>query len=198
MHGPTNPRGGNTGPEGEQQLVGLCLAGDPKAQEELVRRYGAIVWSVCSRGGLPAAEAEDVAQEVFCSAFTALPHFRGECRLSTWFYTLALRRMADHLRAPARRDIASGVPSSPAFPGPRRVSEDPSPETLAVDGQRHRLLRAALDDLGEPARSVLSAFYLGEMSVASIARALGLPEGTVKTHLHRGRQRLREQLRDLC
>ncbi len=181
----------------ERGLVRLCLAGDGAAQRELVRRYAPLVWSACCRAGLPAAEAEDVSQDVFSSAFLALPRFRGECRLSTWFYTLALRRLADHLRAPSRRDVPAGIPSSREFPEPRQAPP-PSPETQAVETQRRERVRAALDDLAEPVRSILLAYYLGEMPVAEIARALSIPEGTVKTHLHRGRKTLRGQLRDLC
>jgi RNA polymerase sigma-70 factor, ECF subfamily len=179
----------------EQSLVRLCLAGDGAAQRELVRRYAPLVWSVCSRGGLAASEAEDVSQEVFCGAFRALHRFRGECRLSTWFYSLALRRMVDHRRSPARREVPSGA-DGPELREPE--GGPPSPETQAVEGQRRERVHAALDALDEPARSVLLAYYLGEMPVAEIARTLTMPEGTVKTHLHRGRQRLREQLRDLC
>jgi RNA polymerase sigma-70 factor, ECF subfamily len=181
----------------ERGLVRLCLAGDGAAQRELVRRYTPLVWSVCSRAGLAAAEAEDVTQEVFWSAFLALRRFRGESRLSTWFYTLALRRMADYRRAPARRDVPAGIPSSPEFPEPRQA-QPASPEDQAVEAQRRERVRAALDDLAEPAHSVLLAYYLGEMAVAEIARTLRIPEGTVKTHLHRGRRLLRERLRDLC
>lgn len=185
--------------ESDRDLVRLCLAGDGAAERELVRRHAPIVWSVCRNAGLPPSEAEDVSQEVFWSAFQGLPRFRGECRLSTWFYTLALRRVADFLRAPARRDVPSGTPSSPEFPDVRDPRQSPpSPESLAAERERGESVRAALDLLDEPTRSVLLAYYLGEMPVADIARALSMPEGTVKTHLHRGRAALRERLRDRC
>ncbi len=181
----------------EQELVRRCLVGDGGAQRELVRRYTPLVWSVCSRSGLASSEAEDVTQEVFWSAFLALRRYRGECRLSTWFYTLALRRMADYRRSPERRQLPSGMPSSPEFPQVLAAS-GASPEAEAVTGQRRDRVRAALDALAEPSRSVLLAYYVGELPVSAIARTLDLPEGTVKSHLHRGRQALREKLRDLC
>jgi RNA polymerase sigma-70 factor, ECF subfamily len=186
--------------QSEMELVRSCVVGDVAAQHQLVHRWSGLVWSLCRRAGLPDAEADDVCQEIFWRIFQALPRFRGESRLSTWICTLALRRIVDHRRSPARRDLPAGAPGDPGFPKPR--DQDPrspsSPETDAVLSQRRQRVRAALDGLPEPARSVLVAYYLGEMPVADIARALEMPLGTVKTHLHRGRAALRAPLRDLC
>jgi RNA polymerase sigma-70 factor (ECF subfamily) len=181
----------------ERELARSCAAGDVAAQHELVRRFSALVWSLCLRAGLPDAEAQDVSQEVFWRVFQALPGFRGESRLSTWISTVALRRIVDHRRSRARRDVAVGAPSDPGFPLPAQPASS-SPENDANLSQRRQRVHAALDHLAEPARSVLVAYYLGEMPVMVIARILRMPEGTVKTHLHRGRQTLRNHLRDLC
>jgi RNA polymerase sigma-70 factor (ECF subfamily) len=165
----------------ERELARSCAAGDVAAQHELVRRFSALVWSLCLRAGLPDAEAQDVSQEVFWRVFQALPGFRGESRLSTWISTVALRRIVDHRRSRARRDVAVGAPSDPGFPLPAQPASS-SPENDANLSQRRQLV----------------AYYLGEMPVMAIARILRMPEGTVKTHLHRGRQTLRDHLRDLC
>ena len=179
----------------DRELARRALRGDAEAQRELVRRMTPLIWSLCRRSGLPPTEAEDVSQEVFISALDALPRFRGECRLSTWFSILTLRRASDYRRATARRDIPSGDPSDAHFPVP--IESAPSPEAKATAAQRGDRVRCALERLAEPARSVLVAYYLGELPVLEIARLLDMPEGTVKTHLHRGRQTLRRQLRDL-
>lgn len=183
---------------GELALVGRCLAGDAAAQDELVQRHAGLVWSLCRRAGLADAEAEDVSQEVFWHAFQALPRFRGDSRLSTWFCTLAFRRIVDHRRSPARRDVAAGAATDEGFPQPATpAGEGASPEADADRAQRRRRVREALAGLAEPARSVLVAYYLGELPVLEIARSLDMPAGTVKTHLHRGRRELRDRLRDL-
>jgi RNA polymerase sigma factor (sigma-70 family) len=178
----------------ERELVRRCLRGEAAAQRELVQRYTGLVFSLCRRAGLPDGEADDVCQEVFWRAFLALPQYRGESRLSTWLCTVALRRIVDYRRAPARRHVASDLQDHDFAHLPSPVT----PEGHAVDAERQRRVRAAVESMPEPARSVLVAYYLGEMPVATIARTLKLPEGTVKTHLHRGRRALREQLRDLC
>jgi RNA polymerase sigma-70 factor (ECF subfamily) len=181
----------------ERDLVRRCLAGDGAAQRDFVQRYTSLVWSLCRRAGLPDGEADDVCQEIFWKAFGALPQYRGESRLSTWLCTLTLRRIVDYRRSPARRHVPSGAPSDPGFPEPTD-SPRPSPEREALDAERKERVHRALDGMDEPARSVLVAYYLGEVPVAEIARTLRLPEGTVKTHLHRGRQALRGKLKDLC
>ena len=179
----------------DRKLARRALQGDAEAQRELVRRMTPLIWSLCRQSRLSPTDAEDVSQQVFMSALDALPRFRGECRLSTWFSTLTLRRASDYRRAPARRDIPSGDPSDAHFPVP--IEPAPSPEANATAAQRADRVRCALERLGEPARSVLVAYYLGELPVLEIVRMLDMPEGTVKTHLHRGRQTLRQQLRDL-
>lgn len=179
------------------EIVRRCLAGDSAAQRELVERYTSLVWSLCLRAGLQEAEADDVCQEIFSKCFEALPRYRGESRLSTWIYTVAQRRIVDHRRCPARRHVPCGAPGDPTFPQPLDPPH-PSPEREVVLSERRQGVQSALDALGEPARSVLMAYYLGEVPVMEIARTMGMPEGTVKTHLHRGRQILRGRRGDLC
>jgi RNA polymerase sigma-70 factor, ECF subfamily len=181
----------------ERELVRRCVIGDSFAQHEFVRTYSGLVFSLCLRSGFQPAEAEDVSQEVMWKAFKAMPRFRAEAKLSTWLSTLTLRTIVDHRRSPARRQVPSGAPGDPDFPEPQ--GDGPAtPESQVVGGERELRVRQALDGMAEPARSVLAAYYLGEMSVLDIVKTLGMPEGTVKTHLHRGRQALRESLRDLC
>jgi RNA polymerase sigma-70 factor, ECF subfamily len=196
MEGSVRESGADAERTRERELVRRCVEGDSLAQHELVRRYSKLVWSVCLRSGLSADDAEDVSQEVFWNAFAALDKYRGESRLSTWIYTLAKRRAVDFHRSPARRNVPSGAPGDPGFPQPE--GQAPSPERQAQDTQQQRHVRRAIEAMGEPARSILVAYYLGEVPVLEIARQTGLPEGTVKTHLHRSRQWLRERLKDLC
>jgi RNA polymerase sigma-70 factor (ECF subfamily) len=181
----------------DRELARRCVRGELDAQRELVRQYSGLLWSLCLRSGLQRADAEDVCQEVLVNAFRALPRYRGDARLSTWLSTLTLRRIADYRRSPARRQAPSGAPSDEGFPTlPSEPSQ--SPEHKASESQRGERVREAIARLPDPARSVLVAYYLGEVPVTEIARTFGLPEGTVKTHLHRGRQALRQHLRDLC
>jgi len=133
-------------------------------------------------------DASDVCQDVMLSAFRNLRSYGG-CRLSTWIYRIARRRIADHFRSPQRRHVPSGLLDDSEQAARRDgVCFDPEGEALGFD------IRDTIARLGEPCRSVVLAYYLGELSVREIARDMHMPENTVKSHLHRGRARLREHL----
>ncbi len=174
-------------------LARRCLAGDETAWSHFVDSYGPRVLSVCLASGLRPSEAEDVCQEVMLSALRSLGGYGG-CRLSTWLYRITRRRIADHLRSRSRRDLALGFPGDPGFPNP-----DGGPGVQAGCVTRDPLygeLREELARLPEPTRSVLIAYHVGEVPVREIARELGMPENTVKSHLRRGRLAVRERLEE--
>jgi RNA polymerase sigma-70 factor (ECF subfamily) len=177
----------------EAALARRCVGGDESAWRELVDRYGRHVFSLCLAAGLGACEAEDVCQEVMLSALRSLRGYRG-CRLSTWLYRITQRRIADHFRSRARRDLAAGFPGDATFPdvdgGRLRAASQPDPVPLRDE------LRQELARLPEPMRSILIAYHVGELPVREIARELRMPENTVKSHLRRGRTLVRARLQE--
>jgi len=176
------------------ELARRCEGGDADAQRAFVDRIGSLVYSICARSGIAGPDREDVAQQIMLDAFRALPRYRGRSRLSTWVYSLALRRVADHFRSPQRRDVPSGWPGDETFPPSPSTPRVLAPDEQAVRREEEHRVSRAVARVAEPERSVLLAYYLGEMSVTEISRTLGIPEGTVKTRLHRGRQALRKEL----
>ena len=180
--------------EEDLELARRCATGDVDAQRAFVDRFAVLVHSICARNGIVGPDGEDVAQQILLDAFRALPRYRGTSRLSTWIYSLALRRVADHFRSPQRRDVASGWPGDESFPPPQSTPSVLAPDEQAVRRDEDQRVSRALAHVAEPERAVLLAYYLGEMSVTEISRTLGMPEGTVKTRLHRGRQMLRKEL----
>ena len=172
-------------------LARRCLAGDEIAWRELVDRHSPHVYSLCLATGLSASEAEDVCQEVLLSVLRGLRGYRG-CRLSTWVYRITRRRIADHFRAPGRRDVALGLPGDATFPEALPAGPDVSAE--AARASECDRLRREVAGLDEPGRSILLAYYVGEVPVREIALDWGMPENTVKSHLRRGRMLLRARL----
>ena len=176
--------------EEDAELARRCVAGDASAQRSFVERYSRMLFSVCRRRGLRADAAEDVTQEVLADAFRALPRYRGEARLSSWLFTLVSRRVASHYRAVARAPVAVGHAMDPGFPSPGVEDGEAGMERR----DRAERVREAVSQLEEPARTILTAYYVAEMAVAEIAAELDLPVNTVKSHLHRGRLALRRML----
>lgn len=175
------------------ELARRCASGDGDAQRALVERHAPLVFSICRRSGLSREEAEDVSQDVFRLAFEALPRYRGEARLSSFLYTFVKRRVADHLRSSAVRHAAPAGVDAEALEA-REAAPEEGPEAGALRAGEAARVRRAVESLPEPARAILVAFYLAELSVKEIAAAHRMNEATVKTHLYRGRLELRRRL----
>jgi RNA polymerase sigma-70 factor (ECF subfamily) len=191
---PGSDHAGHRRHEEDLDLARRCGRGEEDAQRSFVNRFGSLVYSICGRHGIEGPDRDDVAQQILLDAFRALPCYRGTSRLSTWIYSLSLRRVADHFRSPQRRDVASGWPGDDTFPALPAASNAQAPDEQVARSDEGKQLRRAVSRLPEPERVVVLAYYLGDLSVAEICRALNLPEGTVKTRLHRARQALRKEL----
>ena len=166
----------------EMALVALARQGDHHAFEALVRQYRDRVLNLARRIVSDADAAQDVAQETFIKAYQQLPRFRGKSTFGTWLYRIAVNEARGHLRARRRRQARrekQGMLEA-AQPMPAEPAEQAGP------------IVALLQELPEKQRIALALFYLQELSVAEIARAVRAPTGTVKAWLSRGRQRLRE------
>jgi len=133
-----------------------------------------------------AALADDLAQETFVQAWLHLADFRGDARLATWLHRIALTRFLQHARRPQlpvqwRDDEGAGDATD--------AGHDPRP----AEGLGHDVERA-LQALTEIQRlAVVHCFHL-DLSHAEAAQVLGLPLGTLKSHLDRAKTRLRELL----
>ena len=132
-----------------------------------------------------AALADDLAQETFVQAWLHLNDFRGDARLATWLHRIALTRFLQHMRRPQ----LPGEWREPDADAADEPGHDPRPvEGLVRDVER------ALQALSEIQRlAVVHCFHL-DLSHAEAAQVLGLPLGTLKSHLDRAKSRLRELL----
>jgi RNA polymerase sigma-70 factor (ECF subfamily) len=134
------------------------------------------------------AAAEDVAQEAFARAHRALGSFRGEARLSTWFYRILLNEAQRHRRWRwVRERRAAPLPEDPP---------DPAPQAPGDPALRARVARALLR-LPRGQREAFVLVHLEGLSVREAAETTGRATGTIKSHLHRALRSLREQLSDL-
>ena len=191
-----------------RRVVGAVLAGDRDAFRVLVERESGAVFRVCYRvlGNLD--EAHEAAQETFVSAFRSLPGWREDGPFAAWLARIALHvalRRSRRRRPVAWIDTLDPETTVDEGAGQRRLVEQlrhaavtaaplTDPASLALQAERAEGVRSAVLALDEPYREVVALRFFGELSVPEIARATGRPEGTVKTHLHRGLARLRRAL----
>ena len=162
---------------------------DLRCFDELVARYRErvmrLVLSVL--GPELSGDAEDVVQETFVRAHDRLSRFRGHSLFGTWLYRIAYNRALDQRRADSRR--ARRTLASASEPAPI-LGEDSTATSQLIADERDRALHTALARVPQPAQSVLRAHYWLELPVGEIAELLGIPTGTVKSYLHRGRAKL--------
>ncbi len=182
---------------GDERAVSRFLAGDVLGFEQIVRHYSGMVFSLAARLVGP-ADAEDVVQETFLRAWHGLERFRGESSLKTWLYAIALNR------ARARHGTLARL-RAVFIPGKAREDDtfssldnaaDPalSPEEVAVLAERRRRLREAIRALPDEFRMAVVLRDLEGLSYEEVAEVLGVPVGTVRSRLARGRALLKEKL----
>jgi RNA polymerase sigma-70 factor (ECF subfamily) len=172
----------------EQELIERCRSGDDTAFSELVDRYKDLVYGLIYRMIHDRSAVDDLAQDVFLKVHRGLPYFRGEARLSTWIFRIVQNVCVQH-RGRARTDMA---PDSGRPAGRETGSADPAFAEIEI---RDRL-QAAMEQLPPNYRMLIAAHYLRGVQYEALAEALGIPLGTVKTHLHRAKRRLRELLEE--
>ncbi|MBL8556189.1 MAG: RNA polymerase sigma factor [Phenylobacterium sp.] len=179
----------------EADLVTLARRGDRAAFREIMRRCNQRLFRVARAVVRSESEAEDVLQEAYTRAFAAIGGFRGEAGIATWLTRIVLNEAHGRLRG-RRATVGLDLLDTPAgaqvvaFPG--RGPE--TPEADAARAQIRRLLEQAVDQLPEPFRLVFVLREVEELSIDETADHLGLKPQTVKTRLHRARQRLRDAL----
>ena len=173
----------------DRALIERCRAGSPAAFRELVETYKGMVFAIISRSTSNRSTVEDLAQDVFIRVHRGLRSFRGDARLSTWICRIAMNVCAD-ARQRAPREISLDAAPAGAPPLPATVVSDPAFAALEL---RDRVAKG-MARLSERSRLVLTMHYFAGRGYEEIAEALRAPLGTVKTHLHRAKQELREIL----
>ena len=184
-------------PPTDKELIARVLAGDQGAYAVLVERHSDLVYAIVSRIVLNEADAADVAQEAFVRAYHALVRFRGDSKFSSWLYRIAVNRSLTHLKRTKRRAAVLDPTTGARAEVEASLGAPPdSPDEAVLKDERRVMVRAAVSQLPPRYRAVVTLFYLEEKSYREVAEILGIPMGTLKTHLHRARALLKEALTD--
>jgi RNA polymerase sigma-70 factor (ECF subfamily) len=174
----------------EQQIIRALQKGDHTSAEVLIdhhkQRLFAFVWRIVPNQ----QDAEDICQDAFIKAFSAIDSFDPTYRFSTWLFTIAYRLSLNHLRRKheVRADIDFTTFSSPQAAGDQDVARSEQATKL------RDLVWTAVATLTDAQRAAITLFYRESLSCQEIAEVLATPVATVKSHLFRARTRLKEML----
>ena len=200
---PESQEEAGTGTAGDGDLVLRARAHDQQAVEQLVRRYQQKAYAIAyhfTDGNVQ--DAEDLTQEAFLRAFQNLENFRGDSSFYTWFYRILVNVCVDGRRRQSRwRRVflpwQHGSAEQSLSPEQRPDPEAHERSLKAIsDKELSRDIRNSIKLLPEKQRMAFELKAFQEMSIQEIARIMGTAEGTVKSHLFRATQFLREKFKD--
>lgn len=188
-------------PDEESALIDRSRAGELAAFDQLVLRHQQEVFSVALRMLGNREEAEDIAQDAFVRAYQSLSSFRGDAKFSTWVISITInlcrnrrRWFARHRKLLRKWWDQETATSTPATPEPT-TDPDQAADRLLEAQERNRSLQDALLSLDAPSREVVVLRDIEGHSYEEIASTLRCEVGTVKSRLHRARNRLGSLLR---
>ncbi|WP_181173059.1 RNA polymerase sigma factor [Mesorhizobium sp. B2-7-3] len=181
-------------PSGDMQLVHRALTRDPDAFRAIIKVHNQRLYRI-ARGILRNdAEAEDVVQEAYVSAFASLAAFRGQSTLATWLSRIVINEALGRLRKRRRTVEMPADPEARIIRFPLKSNDDP--ERTMAQRQILALVERATDSLPDIYRMVFVARVIEGLSMEETADLLGVRPETVKTRLHRARALLRKALDD--
>ena len=166
----------------EVSLLRASLAGEVEAWGEIVSRYKEAVFGLCLGFLRNRADAEDITHDAFIRAYENLRRYHLEKRFSTWLFTIAANLCRNRLRH--RR-------YHPVISPPDEIAGGIDPAKAVARESRWIRIRSGLDRLPDNYRAPLVLRYYNDLSYREIASILSMPEGTVKTRIHRGKVMLK-------
>jgi RNA polymerase sigma-70 factor (ECF subfamily) len=176
--------------------VQATLKGNPAAFETIVRRYTPVLYSLAYRLLDRGEETEDAVQEIFEKVFRNLPRFRINKRFFPWLYTIGVNHLRSLERRGRRRSRLKILSSEPGRILESVASEQGNPVEQSELREGERLAQQALETLRVDYREVFVLRQIQNLTVQEVSEVLGIPEGTVKTYLHRARKAMIDYLAD--
>jgi RNA polymerase sigma-70 factor, ECF subfamily len=178
------------------QIVRRCMDGDSGAWAELVREHHRRVYGLCYRFTGSAADAEDLTQDVFLKIYSNLASFdTGRGSLQVWITTMTRNLLVDNFRRTKNQRATGSLDegwdqSEELKPVDRLTSQNPSPHEMAAKKELEKMVQNALSHVSVELREAVILRDLQDMDYKEIAQVLGIPEGTVKSRISRGRAEL--------
>jgi len=167
----------------EVSLLRASLAGETEAWGEIVSRYKDAVFGLCLGFLRNRADAEDLTHDAFIRAYDNLRRYHLDKRFSTWIFTIAANLCRNRLRY--RRN-------HPVVEPQMHLAGGTDPAVIVAGEDRQKRVQKGLNCLPYSYRAPLTLRFYNDLSYREIGEILAIPEGTVKTRIHRGKAMLRE------
>ncbi len=183
----------------EKELVRLLKEGDRDAFNQLISEYQNKVINIAYGMLSDTDDALDASQEVFIKVFKGIGTFKEDSSLSTWIYRICANICKDFLRKRMRTGKTVSIyGSDDEDNNVMQIADSAStPEELSEQTELQSLIRKAMNELGEEARTVLVLCDIEGMSYDEISRILKTPVGTVKSRINRARVALRKKISEM-
>ena len=176
--------------QSDEWLMGQVVRGNRDCLEVLVRRFATPLLTYLSRMCGDAHKAEELVQEVFLTVWTKRKTYKLDKPFKAWLYTIATNRCRSAFRGAKNKPLASLDDSVGIAP----EAEDHSPMDVAVNSENASIVSAAVANLPEQQRMVVTLRIWGGMSYSEIAASAGRTEATIRSHMHRALESLRVSL----
>jgi RNA polymerase sigma-70 factor (ECF subfamily) len=178
------------------QTVRHCMDGDSGAWAQLVREHHRRVYGLCYRFTGSPADAEDLTQDVFLKIYSNLASFdTGRGSLQVWITTMTRNLLVDNFRRTKNQRVTGSLDdgwdqAEELKPVDRLVAREPSPHEMAARKELEKMVQEALSHVSVELREAVILRDLQDLDYKEIAQVLGIPEGTVKSRISRGRAEL--------
>ena|ERR1035437_825169 len=174
----------------ENYFIEQVKRGNTHAFKYIVANHQKLVVHIVGRIVLERDEIEDVCQEVFIKVFQKIAEFKGESRFSTWIASIAYHQSLNYLRKKKRLNETSFDEDTSIL----NIATAFTPEEIFANNEMKRTVKLIVESLPLAYRTVITLFYLEEFSYPEIVQITGMAEGTIKSHLFRARNLLKEKL----
>ena len=178
----------------DAELIAQVQNGNTNAYRFLVEKNKNLVWHMVLRMVNQQEDAEDICQDVFMRVFKDIGKFRGDSKLSTWIGSITYNMCVDYVRKKGREKVYPTDNLGPVIagkPATERTSDGIDKSELK------KVVHQVIDAMPLHYRTVVTLYHLEEFSYREIEEITGMPEGTIKSYLNRGRLMIREKMLEL-
>jgi len=182
----------------DSKNVDRALKGDQQAYTELLNKYRGAIFNLVFKMIKNREEAEDLVQETFVKAFSALPSFDEQYAFSTWLFKIATNNCIDYLRKKKLKTFSIDKPTEAKEGEIKQTYKDaktPDPEVDTIEKERSFIIEDAIKCLPAKYRDAIILRHKEDKSYEEISEILNLPIGTVKARIFRAREKLKKYLK---